>query len=74
MSYRPSKSEGIEFEHSRSLKVKSDGAVGLIKICYFLSVPNSNIWPNWASLRDASLHNVSHLDFDLSRSLKLSSM
>ena len=32
---------------------------------------NSNIGPNLASLRDIRLQNLSYLDFDLSRSLKL---
>ncbi len=30
---------------------------------------NSNIWPNWAPLRDIRLQNLGDLDLDLSRSL-----
>ncbi len=32
---------------------------------------NSNIWPNSVPLGDTDLHNLSDLDFDLSRSLKV---
>ena len=32
---------------------------------------NSNIWPNSAPLRNIRLRNLSHLEFDLSRSLKV---
>ncbi len=32
---------------------------------------NSNIWPNSAPLQDIRLQNVSDLEFDLSRALKV---
>ena len=32
---------------------------------------NSNIWPNSAPLQDIRLQNLSDLDFDLSRSLRV---
>ena len=32
---------------------------------------NGSIWPNSAPLQDTSLQNVSDLEFDLSRSLKV---
>ncbi len=32
---------------------------------------NSNIWPNSAPLQDIRLQNLSDLEFDLSRSLKV---
>ncbi len=32
---------------------------------------NSNIWPNWGPFRDIRLPNVSDLESDLSRSLKV---
>ncbi len=32
---------------------------------------NSNIWPNSVDLRDISLRNLSDLNIDLSRSLKV---
>ena len=55
-----------------SLKVKCDGAIGLL-IYGFLLMFNSNIWPNTALLGDISLQNMSDLAFDLSRSLKVKS-
>ncbi len=39
----------------------------------FLLMVNSNIWPNTGLLRDISLENMSDLEFDLSRSLKVKS-
>ena len=44
----------LEFDISRSLKVKSNGAVGL-PICGFLLMINSNTGPNLAPLRDIRL-------------------
>ncbi len=44
----------LEFDLSRSLKVKSEGAIGL-PICGFLLMVNSNIGPNLAPLRDMTL-------------------
>ncbi len=39
---------------------------------YMLSLMfNSNIWPNSAPLQDIRLQNLSDLEFDLSRSLKV---
>ncbi len=46
MKRKPSKSD-LEFNLSRSLKVNSDGAVGLL-INGFLLVFKGNIYPNWA--------------------------
>ncbi len=60
----------IEFDLSRSLKVKCDSVIGL-PIYAFLSVFNSNIWPNFAPLQDIRLQNRSDLESDLSRSLKV---
>ena len=37
----------------------------------FLLIFNSNIWPNSAPLQDIRLQNLSDLDFDLPRSLKV---
>ena len=50
--------------------VKCDGVIGL-HIQGFLLMVNTNIWPNLAPLRDIRLYNLSDLDFDLSRSLKV---
>ncbi len=60
----------LDFDLSRSLKVKCDGVIGL-PIYGFLLMVNSNIWPNTAFLRDISLQNMSDLEFDLSKSLKV---
>ncbi len=60
----------LDFDLSRSLKVKCEGAIGL-PIYGFLLMFNSNIGPNRAPLRDISLQNLGDLDFDLSRSLKV---
>ncbi len=43
----------VDFNLSRSLKVKCDGAIGL-PICDLLLVFNCNTWPNYAPLRDRS--------------------
>ncbi len=59
----------LEFDLSRSLKVKSD-VIGL-SLYAFLLMFNSNIWPNSAPLQDIRLYNLSDLGFDLSRSLKV---
>ena len=37
----------------------------------FLLMVNGNIWPNTASLQDIRLRNLSDLEFDISRSLKV---
>ncbi len=44
----------LDFDLSRSLKFKSDDAVGL-PIYGFLLMFNGNIGPNWAPLRDTRL-------------------
>ncbi len=44
----------LDFDLSRSLKVKSDGVIGL-PIYGFLLMVNSNIVPNLAPLRDMTL-------------------
>ncbi len=62
----------LDFDLSRSVKVKCDSAIGL-PIYGFLLMINSNLWPNTALWRDISLQNMSDLDFDLSRSLKVKS-
>ncbi len=63
----------LDFDLSRSLKVKCDGAIGL-PIYGFLSMFNSNIWPNMAPLRNyIRLQNLGDLEFDLSRSFKFKS-
>ncbi len=58
----------FDFDLSRSLKVKSDGVIGL-STYGFLSMVNSNLGHNLAPLRNRTLD----LDFDLSRSLKVKS-
>ena len=60
----------LEFDLSRSLKAKCEGAI-VLPIYDFLLMFNSNIWPNTALLRDLRLQNFGDLDFDLSRSLKV---
>ncbi len=60
----------LEFDLSRSLKVKCDSVIGL-PIYAFLLMFNSNILPNSAPLQDVRLQNLSDLEFDLSRSLKV---
>ncbi len=60
----------LDFNLSRSLRVKCDSAIGL-PIYTFLLMSNSNIWPNSAPLQDLRLRNLSDLEFDLSRLLKM---
>ena len=60
-----------DLDLSKSLKVKSDGVIGLA-IYAFLFMVNSNTEPNLAPLRDM-VWNVSDPDFDLSKSLKVKS-
>ncbi len=54
----------LEFDLSRSLKVKCDSVIGL-PIYAFLFMSNSSIWPNSAPLQDIKRQNLSDLDFDL---------
>ncbi len=61
-----------EFDLSRSLKVKCEGATGLT-ISGFLFIFNTNIGTNLAPLREIRLQNLSELESDLSRSLKIKS-
>ncbi len=44
----------LEFDFSRSLKVKCDYVIGL-SLYAFLLMFNSNIWPNSAPLQDIRL-------------------
>ena len=60
----------LEFDLSRSLKVKYDDVIGL-SLYAFLLMFNSNMWPNSAPLQDMRLRNLSDLEFDLSTSLKV---
>ncbi len=60
----------IEFDLSRSLKVKCD-SIMLLPLYAFLLMFNSNIWPNSAPFQDIRLRNLSDFEFDLSRSLKV---
>ncbi len=69
---RSRKLSDLEFDFSRSLKVKSDGAVGL-PMSDFIVVFNGNIWANCTSVWNVCLQNLSNLYFDLSRSLKVKS-
>ncbi len=63
----------LDFDLSRSLKVKCHGVIGLA-ICAFLMIVNSNIGPNLAPLQVIRLwNNVGDIDFKLSRSLKVKS-
>ena len=62
----------LEFDLSRSLKVKCDDVIGL-SLYAFLLMFNSNIWPDSAPLQDIRLQNLSDLEFNLSRSLKVKS-
>ncbi len=55
---------GLEFDLTRSLKVKCDYVIGL-SLYAFLLMFNSNIWPNSALLQDIRLRNLSDLEFDL---------
>ncbi len=56
----------LEFELSRSLKVKCHGTTGL-PIYGFLLIFNSNLWPNSAPVQDIRFWNVNGLNFYLSR-------
>ena len=67
MTFNPQSLSDLDFELTRSPKVKCDGAVGL-SICDFLLVSNSNTWSNSGPLPDISLRNRSDLDSDLSSS------
>ncbi len=49
----------LEFDLSRSLKVKCDDVIGL-SLYAFLLMFNSNIWPNSAPLQDIRLQNLTH--------------
>ncbi len=60
----------LNFDLSRSFKVKCDGGFGL-PMYDFLLVFDSVIWPKSAALQDISFWNLSDLDIDLSRSLKV---
>ncbi len=60
----------LEFDLSRSLKVKCDSVIGL-PIYNFPLMSNSNIWPNSAPLRNVRLQSLSDLEFDRSRSLEV---
>ncbi len=62
----------LDFDLSRSLKVKCEGAIGL-PIYGFLLMFHSNIGPNSAVFREIRLRNLGDLDFDLSKSLKVNS-
>ncbi len=57
----------LDFDISRSLKVKYDSVIGLT-IYAFLSM--FNIWPNSAPLKVKRLQNLTDLEFVLSRSLR----
>ncbi len=61
--------EHLNFDLSRSLKVKCDSVIGL-NIYAFLLMFNSNIYPNSALLRDIRFQNLSVLDIDLPNSLR----
>ncbi len=64
----------LEFDLSRSLKVKCKRVIGFpIPVYVFLFMFNSNIGHNYTTLRDISLQNRGDLDFDISRSLKVKS-
>ena len=60
----------LEFDLSRSLKIKCDGVIRL-PVYAFLSMINCSIRPNSVPLQDIRLQNLSVLEFDLSRSLKV---
>ncbi len=62
----------LDCELSRSLRVKCNSVIGLsIHVYAFLLMFNNNIWPSSAPLRDKRLRNLSNLEFDISRSLKV---
>ena len=60
----------LEFNLSRSLKVKIHGVIRKRK-CDFLLVYNSKYMPICSILRDIATQNMDDLEFDLSRSLKV---
>ncbi len=62
--YKASKSD-LEFDLSMSLKVICDNVIGLA-IYAFLSMFNSNLWPNSASSQNIRPQNLSDLEFDFS--------
>ncbi len=55
----------LDFDCSRSVRVKCNGAIGLPSFG-FLQIFNSNMWPNSTPWRDIRPQNLSDLDFDLS--------
>ncbi len=56
----------LDFDHSRPLKVQSDGLIEL-SVHHFLLVFNStcNAWPSSATLRDIRLQNLNDLDLTI---------
>ena len=63
----------LNFDLSRSLKVKCDSVIAFC-IYAFLLMINSNIilvWPNTGPLQDIRLRNLSDLGIDLWRTLKI---
>ena len=60
----------LECDLSQSLKVKCHSAMTPHIYAYLLMF-NSNIWLNAAPLRNIRLRNLSDIEFDLSRSLKV---
>ena len=56
----------FDFDISRSLTVKSDGAFHI----WFPIISNSHIWPTSSVLRDISLQNLSGFEIDLSGLLR----
>ncbi len=74
MRYKASNSSDLEVDLSRPLKVICDGVIGLAIYMYgFLLMVNTNIGPNLAPLRDVKVCNQGHLNFGLSKSLKVKS-
>ncbi len=63
----------IHWDLSRPRKVKSDDAVGSTYMTSYqcLIVRYRDIWPNSAPLRDKNLRNLKDLEFDFSRSPKV---
>ncbi len=59
----------IDFDLSWSIKVKSDGVIGLPIYGFLLMV--SNVGPNLAPLRDTRVWNPSDLNFDFSRNVEV---
>ncbi len=62
----------LDFDLSRSLRVKYEGVIGL-PVCGFLFIFNSNIGLNWAPLRDIRLRNLNDLASDLSMTSNIKS-